>query len=383
MKNRTKLIPIILFLSVFMMLVSFQQQKAEWKGTIEEVDGVTIVKNPKEPMYSEDVFGLEEELSIETKKISRTEETFQKIVSLAIDDKGNIFVLDKKAGNIKIFDKNGKSLKTVGRKGEGPGEFGAPERCALSPNNELYVYDWGRRIIHIFNIDGEFKREIPVSMPFFEGPKFTSKGEIIASHGVMGEKPFFELKKFDSEMSPILSFTSIPMLKPPKVHVFVYLTASDLKWDVSSRDEIIWGIMTTPEYELFVHNEDGKYIKKITKEFTPVKLSKNEYKKLMKKWFGKVPSFDRLDLIIPNNYPSFQLFIVDDEGRIFVKRFMEVEKSDNHHFDVFDDEGKYITNIILDSKFQFGIFKNKKLFSIEEDEDGYQYVKRYKVTWKY
>ncbi|MDH5468479.1 MAG: 6-bladed beta-propeller [Candidatus Aminicenantes bacterium] len=383
MKFTVKYLSIVLFLSISVLCISFGGQKAEWKGKIEVEDGVKVIKNPKEPMYGEDVFGLEEELSIETKEISQTEETFQKIVSLAIDDKGNIFILDKKAGNIKIFDKNGKSLKTIGRKGEGPGEFGAPERCAFTPNNELYVYDSGRRIIHIFNIDGEFKREVPVSMPFFEGPKFTSKGEIIASHGVMGEKPFFELKKFDSEMSPILSFTSIPMLKPPKVHVFVYLTASDLKWDVSSRDEIIWGIMTTPEYELFVHNEDGKYIKRITKEFTPVKLSKKEYKKLMTKWFGKVPTFDRWDLIIPDNYPPFQLFIVDDEGRIFVKRFMEVEKSDNHHFDVFDEEGKYITNIILDSKFQFGIFKNKKLFSIEEDEDGYQYVKRYKVTWKY
>jgi hypothetical protein len=26
-------------------------QKTEWKGTIEEMDGVTVIKNPKEPMY--------------------------------------------------------------------------------------------------------------------------------------------------------------------------------------------------------------------------------------------------------------------------------------------------------------------------------------------
>ena len=43
-----------------MMLISCEKQKAEWKGTIEEMDGVTIVKNPKEPMYGEDVFSLED-----------------------------------------------------------------------------------------------------------------------------------------------------------------------------------------------------------------------------------------------------------------------------------------------------------------------------------
>ena len=40
MKNKTKLIPIVLFQSVIIMLVACQPQKAEWKGIIEEVDGV-------------------------------------------------------------------------------------------------------------------------------------------------------------------------------------------------------------------------------------------------------------------------------------------------------------------------------------------------------
>jgi hypothetical protein len=64
MNSKTKLISIILFLPALLILVSCQQQKAEWKGTIEEVDGVTVVKNPKEPMYSENVVSLKEELSI-------------------------------------------------------------------------------------------------------------------------------------------------------------------------------------------------------------------------------------------------------------------------------------------------------------------------------
>jgi len=37
----------------------------------------------------------------------------------------------------------------------------------------------------------------------------------------------------------------------------------------------------------------------------------------------------------------------DEEGRIFVHRFVEVEKSTNHYFDVFDAKGKYIKKITV------------------------------------
>jgi len=46
MNNKTELTSIVLSISALVMLVSGQQQKAKWKGTIEEVDGVTVVKNP-------------------------------------------------------------------------------------------------------------------------------------------------------------------------------------------------------------------------------------------------------------------------------------------------------------------------------------------------
>ena len=85
MKNKTKLISIVICLSVFMTLVSCQKQKAEWKGTIEEVDGVTVVKNPKDPIYDENVFSLEEELTIGEDE-EREEYMFSRIRDIEVDD---------------------------------------------------------------------------------------------------------------------------------------------------------------------------------------------------------------------------------------------------------------------------------------------------------
>jgi len=122
MRNKIKIISVVLFISAFVLLTSCQQQKAEWKGTIEEVNGVIVVKNPKEPMYGEDVFGLEEELTIGEAE-GPGEYMFSQLRTLAVDEEERFYIADSKESHIKVFDKNGEYLRTVGRKGPGPGEI--------------------------------------------------------------------------------------------------------------------------------------------------------------------------------------------------------------------------------------------------------------------
>jgi len=43
--------------------------------------------------------------------------------SLAVDEAGRIYVVDSKPAVIKVFGSDGKLIRTVGREGEGPGEF--------------------------------------------------------------------------------------------------------------------------------------------------------------------------------------------------------------------------------------------------------------------
>jgi len=61
---KSKLCAALLSLGMIICFSSCGQQKTEWKGTIEEVNGIMVVKNPKEPVYSEDLCVVEEELSI-------------------------------------------------------------------------------------------------------------------------------------------------------------------------------------------------------------------------------------------------------------------------------------------------------------------------------
>ena len=94
MKNRSKVISIVLFLSASIMLLSFGRQETEWKGNVEKEDGVKVIKNPREPLYGEIKFELEEDLSIG--KEDDDNYMFCGRVNLAVDNQDNIYALDGK-----------------------------------------------------------------------------------------------------------------------------------------------------------------------------------------------------------------------------------------------------------------------------------------------
>jgi hypothetical protein len=158
MKRKIKAFPIILFLSAFILFVSCEKQKPGWKGTIEEENGVTIIKNPKEPIYKEGVFSLEEELSIGESE-GREEYMFSQIRDIAVDNEERIYILDVKEGHLKVFDRKGVYIKTIGKKGQGPGELEYPLSVFITGQNGIMINDIRNRRLAFFSKGGRFHKE--------------------------------------------------------------------------------------------------------------------------------------------------------------------------------------------------------------------------------
>jgi len=114
------------------------------------VDGITVLENPKTPMYEQPVLILSEDLCIGEEE-SRPEYLFFKISSIAIDREENIYVTDEGEKHIKVFNREGEHLRTIGRPGQGPGEIGRPSEIFITMNNELTVTDLKRRELHSFS----------------------------------------------------------------------------------------------------------------------------------------------------------------------------------------------------------------------------------------
>ena len=205
-KNKAKVLSIILFLSVFIMLISCQKQKPDWKGTIEEVDGVTVVKNPIEPLYGEITFELEEDLSIG----SEDDESYMfiQVSNIKVDEKGNIYVLDSKECRIQKYDNEGNYLQTIGRKGQGPGEFEIAFRMALDSKRRIYVNDI--RKFHIFDDNGKFKRSINIHSSILSYV-ITKDGNILGHSRTFSEEGrTLDIVLIDSEGKKLKTIASFP-----------------------------------------------------------------------------------------------------------------------------------------------------------------------------
>ncbi|MCY4574975.1 MAG: 6-bladed beta-propeller, partial [Gemmatimonadetes bacterium] len=72
------------------------------------------------------------------------------IFSIAVDDDHNVYVFDYQAQHVGVFDSEGDHVRTLGRQGEGPGEFNRAEAIALLPDGRLVVRNPGNQRIEVF-----------------------------------------------------------------------------------------------------------------------------------------------------------------------------------------------------------------------------------------
>ncbi|MBW1888678.1 MAG: hypothetical protein JRI52_10075 [Deltaproteobacteria bacterium] len=113
--------------------------------------------------------------------------------------------------------------------------------------------------------------------------------------------------------------------------------------------------------------------KKIVREYDPVEITEEEKNEITQ----EVPSEFKYEF--PKFHPPYQRFVHDEMGRLYVQSNEKGEGLSVYYYDVFNREGQYIVRVPL--KQYPVVFQGGKLYSLEESEDGYQYIKRYKVTW--
>ena len=389
MKNKTKFISIVLFLPVVTILVSCQQQKAEWKGTIEEVDGVTVVKNPKESYYGELILDLEEDLVIGREDDENYQ--FYRAYDLAVDSEDNIYVADGGNNRIQKFDKNGSYILTIGEKGQGPGEFTGPSDILIDEQDNLYVSE-GRRI-QIFNSSGEylngFVLESSISNFFLDSDGFIfGISRISDREGNKSKVVKFSLEgKF---IKTCAEFSEHKTVRRKREEDFVFFRAYHSythKLLLTALDSKTFSYVDTSRYEIFVIDKDGDLISKIQTDEKSHSITQGEKVHIIeqleeslsrrgRKWPKGVLE-EACDF--PSSRPFFFGMIADDLQRLYLWRVMSVlDESEEQIFDVYSKDGYFIYRIKM--AFLPDLIKSGYLYNIEEDDDtGEVFVKRYKI----
>lgn len=361
---------VIMISTLIFILFTFacQKQKSVWKGTITTENGVTVVQNPKEPMYGEDVLVLEEDLSV-GELTAEGDYLFSRIRSITVDDAGNIYVLDSKDKHVLAFDSTGNHLRTFGRAGQGPGEFRLPLTIGMANRDEIVVEDSRSSLVY-YSTAGEYSRNLPITKTGVARITVDSQGYIL---GIVikrdKEDPRYEIQKFDPEMNFIHSLDSTPT--PSADNEGFNPFSGSIYYAFDKDDRVVCGVSN--RYEIKIFDTTGNLVKKITKEYDPVEITEEEKKKTKE----EMPP--ELKLVMPKYHSAFRWISTDDEGRIFVMTNERIPGSDGYFHDVFDSEGRYLAKIPFE--FRPHLIKKKKFYTVTEDKDGFHIVKRFNVNW--
>jgi hypothetical protein len=381
---------LILVLGLALIYPTFAQDKPVWKGKIKYEDGVKVIENPKEPLFGEITFDLDEDLVIGNEE-DENYKFYGPVINIRVDSNENIFVLDGGNCRIQKYNRNGKYLQTIGRRGQGPGEFQYILQIYVDSKNYLYVYDLRR--IHIFNNKGQYEKTIPISLYNFP-PQFGITGDgaifgIIVSHTSESNEST-EIVLFNKEgkkMRTVESYIGLKPVffkegKPSRLSSFyknrvyfcmlndstgVYGNSSEYKLNIISSTGKLKYVIEKKEDPEGLSNEDKKKeIDGKAKEYArgTIQLTRREVKKLMK---------------FPEHKPFFDSILKDNEGNIYVKKGVKCSRyREGLWLDFFNSKGFYLYRIA--SPVYFQLVKQSRVYEIRIDEEtGYAFIKIHKI----
>ncbi len=164
-------------------------QSAERSGPrIETENGVRIVHNTKGGEW-----GNAPKAALElVRKIGDVDAddenvAFDMPVDMAVDAGGRLHVLDSGNARVQVFGPDGRYVRTIGRRGQGPGEFADPNSIAVDRQGRIYVLDDAQKRVQVFTPAGEVVRTIPVTRLRLERLRLLGSGSLATlGYGFLG-----------------------------------------------------------------------------------------------------------------------------------------------------------------------------------------------------
>lgn len=203
---------------------------------------------------------------------------FWNICDLYYDKKGNLYVADSGWNKIFRFDSEFKFVDSIGRQGQGPGEFsanprGAPLKIHFGNDGMIYVLDPGLRRLSRFDKNWKFQKSFPLNKSFSDFPLVNSNGDIFLLAWGINNAELIQI--FDSESEFKRNFFKAeyhydyPYSSPPKKMLNMPADDRTLMKFISNDDHII--VLSNYSLTVFHYNQKLNLINKFriidSKEF--------------------------------------------------------------------------------------------------------------------
>lgn len=163
---------------------------------VETVNGVRVIHNERGGKWGNNLeVKLELIRTIGGIDVEDANLAFRDPRDIALDSAGNMFILDSGNNRIQMLNPEGIFIKTIGRRGQGPGEFQFPYSVAIDSQDYLYVFDSVNLRIQVFTPEGKQEKTIKFKT-YAQNQIRLLKSGLVVMGGMYGFRPFMEKRKF-------------------------------------------------------------------------------------------------------------------------------------------------------------------------------------------
>jgi hypothetical protein len=341
-----------------------------------------------------------------------------KIEAFAVDDSSRVYIADADKTTIEVFDPNGHYLKSLGREGQGPGEFSAItfNTTMTVHANKLYVTDYASgsdffpirvqifslkdlSFAHTMKILAGNKNDYPKLRGYFPmGVYPRNDGTFLVGYrkipneyrdstsficyviqnsaGNIVNGPIFQ-RKDRINLVYLNKTAKIPILV---IYPFPFYGKSLLAVSNQSR---LYAVNNTQRFKVSVYTPNGKYLRSFQHTFHNVPLSRSG---LIKRYRHKMSQLGKgvaVKMIrhahnLPKTWPALHSMKMDDHNRLWVSTIVKNQKV--FQWWVLNKKGKLLAKFNWPRSKPIKKIKNGYLYTMETNQKtGVRRIVRYKI----
>ena len=311
---------------------------------------------------------------------------FGTILDVAPAADGRIYVADADAGHVKVLSPDGTLLDSLGRQGEGPGEFLRLNQLVAARSDSLYVLDSGRRRVSVFAPSGQLARGLSVD-PGQGFPRCIMVPEhrsgLVLPHATIAlsgeaERGTFVVRRLQPDGS--VADTLVTKRRAPshraqreEVKLLIpipFMPSLHAALGPTNRVHVARGdSLTVVSYAL-----DGGHRREVSIPFEPVPVTDADEDRVLKNYSDKRPMpRDK----IPATKPAFTNFLIDDEGRYWFGR--PTANPDSTNWWVADPNEQRVTTTTLPSQVRLHAVTNGRAYGQTTTDNGAPALVRYRI----
>jgi hypothetical protein len=400
--------PSVLLPSLIAALACGQAEPPPVSAVIRDSAGITIVENGAPTSSTPVVWRLSEPPDAEIGALeSEPSHQFTEVVDALLLSDGRIVIGDRGTRELRFFDRDGDHLLTVGRSGQGPGEFRRLHSIDRIRGDTLVVSEWPVGTLAWFDSDGTYLWNTRLG-PYWPGlagwtlfdgslladvyPHSGYGGEIEIWAGTGQEQSFrptgwiVRASRDGESVDTLRSVEGEEWFKVgrPGAGLALHPKPFALTTAVSSsRDRIYVG--GTGRHEIEVLRFDGTLERLIRWEDAGVPVSGSDRETfnelvLASRRPNVRPYYERwfAEVTFPPEKPAFQVLATDSAERLWVRVWAAAD-SEVDHWLVFGPEGQMIAQVEVPADLRLVDIGDEYVLAVWKDELDVEYVRLYEL----